>query len=225
MEVILKENYPSLGYLGDKVKVKPGFARNFLIPRGLALEATKRNEHALKHALQAINAKRARLKSEAQELHTKLNSAKLEFALKIGQDGRAFGSITAKEIDKALVDQGFKIDRRQIRVLDPIKKVGKHKIEIKLHAEVVAPLEVTVIEESKPQAVKEVDEEKKERKRASKIKKDAVTKEKQAKKEAKTAGAETPAAEAVDSAEGEKKEAAVPKAKKAKAKKSSEAAE
>lgn len=177
MEVILKENFPSLGFIGDKVTVRPGFGRNFLIPRGLAVEATKRNAGALKHALQSITAKRVKLRAAAQEIHSKLGSVKLEFRLKIGQDGKAFGSITAKEIEKALADLGIEVDRRQIRLLAPIKKIGKHKIEIKLHAEVVAPLEVTVGEEAKAVKVMAEGEEKVGRKKISRIQKELKAKE------------------------------------------------
>jgi large subunit ribosomal protein L9 len=147
MEVILQENYPSLGYVGDRVSVKGGFARNFLIPRGIAVEASTHNERVLKHRMQHIMAKRIRLKSEAEALAQQLAGATLEFTLKMSDSGKSFGSVTTRDIEAALKAKGFAVDRKQIRVTDTFRKAGEYKIGVKLHAEVTASVPVKVTSE------------------------------------------------------------------------------
>lgn len=145
MEVILKEDLLSRGYVGDRIKVKGGYARNFLLPRGIAVEASSRNQKILKHQLAAIVAKRARRKSEAEEFAKTLSQVIVEFTLKIGQGGKSFGSVSAKEIEAKLNELGYKVDKRQIKIPEPIKGAGTHAVEIKLHSEVVVPVSVKVI--------------------------------------------------------------------------------
>jgi large subunit ribosomal protein L9 len=149
MEVILQENYPSLGYVGDRVRVRPGFARNFLIPRGIALEASVRNERMLQHRLSAVNAKKAKLRGEAEEYAKKLADVNLEFTIKHGEAGKAFGAITPKDLEAALQKLDFQVSRKQIRIAEPLKKVGEYKVAIKLHAEVSASVSVKLISEKK----------------------------------------------------------------------------
>lgn len=144
MEVILSQDYPALGYVGDRVKVKGGYARNFLIPRGIALEASSNNERLLKHKLGGVNAKKVRLRSQAQELAGKLEALNLEFTLRVGEAGKTYGSVTARDIEAALQKEGFVIDRRQIVVLEPIRKAGEHKVSVKLHSEVAAQVALKV---------------------------------------------------------------------------------
>lgn len=154
MEVILQQDYPALGYVGDRVKVKGGFARNFLIPRGIALEASLRNERLLRHKLGGVTARRFRLRGEAQELAGKLEAVSLEFFLRMSGAGRAFGSITSRDIETALQKEGYIFDRRQIILPEPIKKAGEHKVSVKLHSEVSAQITVKVnteLPEAKPQ--------------------------------------------------------------------------
>lgn len=150
MEVILQENYPSLGYVGDRVMVKGGFARNFLIPRGIAVEASTRNERVLKHRMQHIMAKRIRMRGEAEALAKQLADVVLEFTLKTSESGKTFGSITSRDIETALKAKGFAIDRKQIRVTDALRKAGEFKASIKLHAEVNAPIGVKIVSEAPP---------------------------------------------------------------------------
>jgi len=145
MEVILREDYLPLGYVGDTVRVKRGFARNFLIPRGVAIEALSPNERALKHKLTAIVAKRVKKKVEAEQFGNILQQIIVEFTLKVGAGGKSFGSITARDIEGALKTLGYTVDRRQIRLLDVIKTPGVHKAEVKLHSEVAVPLQIKVI--------------------------------------------------------------------------------
>lgn len=155
MEVILQENFPSLGYVGDRVNVKGGFARNFLIPRGIAIEASSRNERVLKHRLQHVMAKRIRLKSEAEALGKQLAETSLEFTLKMGEAGKSFGSVTSRDVETALKAKGFEIDRKQIRLTDTLRKAGDFKVAIKLHAEVTISVPVKVISETPPAALVE----------------------------------------------------------------------
>ena len=144
MEVILQSDFPALGYTGDRVNVRPGYARNFLIPRGIALESSSRNAKLLKHKLAIVNAKRAKLRSEAEVFGSTVSQLVLEFTLRIGAQGKSFGSITARDIEAGLRQREVAIDRRQIRLPEPIRGAGEHKVEIKLHSDVVVFLMVKV---------------------------------------------------------------------------------
>ena len=145
MEVILKENFPTLGYVGDVVRVKSGYARNYLIPRGIASEASSNNARALAHKMLGINARKAKLKGEAEELSKKLATVTLAYTLKAGEGGKIFGSIHAKDVEASLLAQGFAISKTQIKLSDAIKKAGDFSASVKLHAEVtvVVPIKVT----------------------------------------------------------------------------------
>jgi large subunit ribosomal protein L9 len=145
MEVILREDFLPLGYVGDTVNVKRGFARNFLIPRGVAIESSSQNERALKHKLSAIVAKRIKKKAEAEAFGNTLSQIIVEFTLKMGAGGKSFGAITARDVEGALKSLGYTVDRRQIRLVDVIKTPGQHKAEVKLHSEVTVPLQIKVI--------------------------------------------------------------------------------
>ncbi len=145
MEVILREDHLPLGYVGDIVRVKRGYARNFLIPRGVAIESSAQNDKALKHKLSAIVAKRIKKKSEAEQFGNILQQIIVEFTLKVGASGKSFGAITARDIETALKNLGYTVDRRQIRLVDAIKSVGMHKAEVKLHSEVAVPLQIKVL--------------------------------------------------------------------------------
>ncbi len=142
--VILREKINKLGAEADVVKVKAGFARNYLIPEGKAFEATKAN---LKH-IESLNAQR--VKREAAELQTaqdlagKISKLKLAFILETGQGGKAFGSITTIDIHKELSDKGIEIDRHAIILDGPIKTSGKKNLEVKLHTNVIATLKINV---------------------------------------------------------------------------------
>ena len=142
--VILREKITKLGAEADVVKVKAGFARNYLIPEGKAFEATKAN---LKH-IESLNAQR--VKREASELQTaqdlagKISKLKLTFTLESGQGGKAFGSITTIDIHKELTDKGIEIDRHAILLDGPVKTSGKKDIQIKLHTDVTTTLKINV---------------------------------------------------------------------------------
>jgi large subunit ribosomal protein L9 len=150
MEVILREDYISLGYIGDTVRVRRGFARNYLIPRGLAVEASSENERALKHKLGAIMAKRIKKKAEAEAFGKVLEQVTVEFTLKVGAKGKSFGSVTTRDIETSLKALGYEIDRRQIRLAETIKGPGVYKVEVKLHSEVSVSVQVKVIAAQAP---------------------------------------------------------------------------
>ena len=144
-EVILKENIPGLGAEADLVKVRRGFARNFLVPQGRAYEVTPANLKRL-NLLKAKRADReAHELNEAEELARKINKVKLEFTLETGETGKAFGSVTAKDLeDKLLVEADIKIDRHRIRLERPIKESGEIEVPIQVHADVTATLKVEI---------------------------------------------------------------------------------
>lgn len=157
MEIVLIENYPSLGYVGDRVSVKPGYARNFLFPRKIAVEVSSRRARTLKHVLAGVDAKRIKLRKEAEEFATRLKQVRLDFTLKIGGGGRSFGAITARDIENALKAQDILVNRKQVRLPEPIKAAGIHQVEIKLHTDVLAPINVSVIADN-TRAAKAVDD-------------------------------------------------------------------
>ena len=129
VEVILKENFPQLGWVGDRVRVRRGFARNWLIPKNIAVEASARNRKQLEHHVAAINAKKVRIQSEAEELRTRLENCSLHFKLKVGKGGKAFGSISARDIQAELAKQGFELDRRQIKLGEPIREARYREVQ------------------------------------------------------------------------------------------------
>jgi large subunit ribosomal protein L9 len=151
IEVILKEPIQGLGAEADVVHVKAGFARNFLVPRGKAIEATKGNRRHI-NALKARRAEReGKELAEAEALAAKLKKITLKLTLKTGADGKAFGSITTMDLAKALEDQGPKglaIDRHAIQLEKPIKQTGKFDIPVKVHPQVTATFKLNVAAES-----------------------------------------------------------------------------
>ncbi len=167
MEVILVEDFPSLGYVGDKVKVKAGYGRNFLVPRGMAIEASTRNAKLMKHRLGGVIAKKAKLKAKADEIKASLEKLSLEFTVKMGESGKSFGSITARDIEGALKEKSVIVDRKQIRLLEQMKTAGDYQIEVKLHSEVAALIPVKVIAEAAPK--KDESRAKKGKKRAEQV--------------------------------------------------------
>ncbi|MGB0328362.1 MAG: 50S ribosomal protein L9 [Akkermansiaceae bacterium] len=151
-EVILREKIDNLGSEADVVKVKAGFARNFLIPQGKAYEATKGNLRQISN-LQAARAKRETEElNEAQELASKIARMKPQFTLDVGKNGKAFGSVTSIDIHKALEDKGVVIDRTAIQLDKPLKSTGKTDVEIKVHPEVTTSVTITVAAAEEPKA-------------------------------------------------------------------------
>ncbi len=147
MEVILRSAVEKLGYPGDIVTVKPGYARNYLIPRGIAFEATEGNRRRIaleKSRLQALENERV---ATAQAHADKLAEVSLTFAARVGEEGKLFGSVTSADIVQQLDAQGFKIEKRQIDLNEPIKALGVYRVGIRLHADVRPEIKVWVIKQ------------------------------------------------------------------------------
>jgi large subunit ribosomal protein L9 len=144
-EVILKENVPGLGAEADVVKVRRGFARNFLVPQGKAFEVTPANLKRLNQLKTKRAEREARELNEAEELARKINKVKLDFILETGETGKAFGSVTAKDIeDKLKAETDIAVDRHRIRIERPIKETGEMEIPIQLHGDVTATLKIEI---------------------------------------------------------------------------------
>ena len=147
MEVILREEIESLGTRGEVVKVKQGYARNFLLPRRLAVPATDANKKIVEQERQSWLKKEAKVAAEATELAKLLSPVVLTFKQKAGENDHLFGSVTAKDIADALAAQKFEIDRKKIQLSDPIRQLGEYKVPVKLHREVTTEVTVKVEKE------------------------------------------------------------------------------
>ena len=147
MKVILKEDVSNLGKIGDMVAVADGYGRNYLLPRGLAVEASTRNVKILEHQKKVIKAKIQKQKSGAELLANKLSSVSCTVAKKAGEEDKLFGSVTTKDIEEALKTEGFSIDRKQILLEEPIKRLGVYSVTIKIHPEVTTEVKVWVVKE------------------------------------------------------------------------------
>lgn len=145
MEVILQQDVENLGTIGDVVKVKRGYARNYLLPRGLALEADAKNLAVLEHRKRALGAKRAKVQKVNEASAAKLTSLSVAIPARAGEGEKLFGSVTNLDIQKALATQGFEIDRKKILLDNPIKSLGEHTVIVDLGAGVRAPLKVSVV--------------------------------------------------------------------------------
>ncbi len=151
MEVVLKEDIFNLGKMGDVVRVKDGYARNYLLPRGLVLLASKKNLKALEHEKRVIAGKRERALSSAQSLGDKLSAVSLRIPARVGEEGKLFGSVTNIHIERALKEMGHSIERRKIHLTEPIKNVGDYEVPIRLANDVTASIKVTVVSEEEAQ--------------------------------------------------------------------------
>ena len=130
MEVILREDVQNLGTVGDVVKVKPGYARNYLLPRGLAVAADRRNVHVLEHQKRVVGDKREHDRRQAETAAQTLSSVRVTIKARAGEEGKLFGSITNIDIEKALSEQGVSVERRRIRLVEPIKSLGEHVVPV-----------------------------------------------------------------------------------------------
>ena len=148
MEVILQEDVPNVGRIGEVVKVRDGFGRNYLLPRKLALVADNRNLHVLEHQKRLAAAKRERTQKEAQSLGDKIAALTLVISARAGEEDRLFGSITNQDIERAIQAQGVTIERRKIILTEPIKQLGVHAVPIHLSSDVHVNVSVQVVRES-----------------------------------------------------------------------------
>ncbi|HBD10014.1 MAG TPA: 50S ribosomal protein L9, partial [Syntrophobacteraceae bacterium] len=132
MKVILAENMASLGRIGDVVKVAPGYARNYLVPKGLALEATDKNVRDLEHKKRILARKREKVRQQMLSQAEKLKQVRVTLMRKVAEEDRLYGSVSAVDIAKVLEDQGFTIDRKDIKLVQPIKQLGEYQVSIRV---------------------------------------------------------------------------------------------
>jgi len=149
VEVILRDDVAHLGKIGDVVRVKPGYARNFLLPRGLAVEANRKNLHMLEHQKRVIGAKAEREQKAAQATASRLDGLQLTVYAKAGEEGRLFGSVTNLDVERLLAEKGFTVDRRRIVLEEPIKQLGTFSIVVQVGRAVRATVALTVEPEPK----------------------------------------------------------------------------
>lgn len=144
LEVILREDVPNLGHIGDVVRVKPGYARNFLLPRGLATEANSKNLRMLEHQKRVIGLKAERDHRTAEAAAKGLQGLTLVVKARAGEEGRLFGSVTNLDIERLLGEKGITIDRRKIQLAEPIKQLGSHEVVVQVGREVRATIHIVV---------------------------------------------------------------------------------
>jgi large subunit ribosomal protein L9 len=148
IQVILKEDVPNLGRSGELVSVKPGYGRNYLIPQGLALAATRKNVAQMDHHKKQIEAQAAKVRKDAEGVAANLNGASITIERQTGEENKLFGSVTARDIEEALGAKGLKVDRRKIVIAEAIKSLGDFNVEIKVARDVTAHVKVTVVAKS-----------------------------------------------------------------------------
>ena len=147
MEIILQEDVPNLGRIGDVIKVRAGFGRNYLLPRGMAVLADSRNLRVLEHQKRMAAAKRERTQKVDQSLADKIAAVTLVIPARVGEEDRLFGSITNQDIEKALQTQGLAVDRKRIILTEPLKQLGTYTVPIHLSSEVHTNVSVQVVRE------------------------------------------------------------------------------
>ena len=145
MEVILRQSVDNVGQPGDIVKVSPGFARNYLLPRGLAYEATAGNRNRIAKEAARLEAAENERRGGARQLADKIEAVNLTFSARVGDEGKLFGSVTAADIAEQLVAHGIQVEKRMIDLHEPIKALGVYRIPVRLHADVKPEVKVWVI--------------------------------------------------------------------------------
>src|SRR5512139_93826 len=148
MKVILTEDIPKLGKTGDTVDVARGYGRNYLVPQGKALLASSKNVKALDHKRRLLMRKAEMVRKEAEGLAEKIKGITVSLARKVVEEGKLYGSVTASDLLQALQDRGIVLERKQIKLDEPIKALGEYKIAVKYHADVEAEFTVQVVEET-----------------------------------------------------------------------------
>ena len=144
LNVVLTEDLANLGKTGELVRVRTGYARNYLVPRGLAIGATAANVARIEHEKKVAAVKNAKAKSEAEALSAKLTAVKITIERPVGEGDRLYGSVTSRDIEEALAAQGFAVDKRRIAV-EPIKSLGTHPVTIRLGTAISATVQVSVV--------------------------------------------------------------------------------
>ena len=156
MKLILTEDVPNLGSLGDTIDVKSGYGRNYLLPKGIALLATGRVSKELQHRIQHLNKLREGKIELAHEQAEKLKTVKLEVLRKSGPGGRLFGSVTNRDLKELLKEKEFDVERRSIQLNSPIRNIGLHEFTVRVHSEVSVNMQIKVTGDSDESAVKTV---------------------------------------------------------------------
>jgi large subunit ribosomal protein L9 len=147
MKVVLKDDVKNLGKMGQIIDVADGYARNYLVPRGLASEANTKNIKALEHEKRIIEGKAKKVKNSAQELLNKISARTFTIRAKAGDEGKLFGSVTTMDIAELLQKEGIEIDKKKISLDEPIKRLGSYSVNVKLHPEISTQLNIQVIQE------------------------------------------------------------------------------
>ena len=147
MKVILKEDVKKIGSMGQIVTVADGFARNYLVPKGLAVEANIKNMKSLEHAKKVIQEKAKKMKASVQDFADRLSKITLVIKAKAGEEGKLFGSVTTMDIAEQLKNEGIEIDKKKISLDEPIKRIGTYAVSIRLHPEVDTQINLQVVEE------------------------------------------------------------------------------
>jgi large subunit ribosomal protein L9 len=148
MKVILTEDIPKLGRTGDTVEVARGYGRNYLVPQGKALLASDKNVKALEHKRRLLRGKAEMMRKEAEGLAEKIRGITISLARKVVEEGKLYGSVTVSDLLQALQERGVVLERKQIKLDEPIKALGEYKVTVKYHADVEAELTVQVVEEA-----------------------------------------------------------------------------
>ena len=144
MKVILTKDLDNLGRAGALVEVKTGYGRNYLLPRNLVVLATAKNIHQLEHQKAGILSRAAKDKQNMTAMAQKLSAIEVKLTRKVGEQNKLFGSVTSKDVHEQLVSKGYQLERKQVHVPEPLKEVGTHEVEVKLHPEVIAKVKVTI---------------------------------------------------------------------------------
>jgi large subunit ribosomal protein L9 len=147
MQVILREDIDKLGSIGDLVKVADGYARNYLVPRKKAIEATPDNLNAMNHAKKMVSDRIRKIKKDATAEADQLRGLSVIIKAKTGEEGKLFGSVTSMDIAEAVKEKGMTIDKRKIVLEEPIKRLGDYTVSVKMHADILADIKVSVIAE------------------------------------------------------------------------------
>ena len=147
MKVILREDVPNLGKTGDAVDIAEGYGRNYLLPRKLAVRASTRNVKELEHQKRLLQTRQEKIRMEARDLAKRLEGVSCTIARKAGEEEKLFGSVTARDIADLIKEEGVVLDRRQILLEEPIKKLGVYTVGVQIHPEVVGHIKVSVVQE------------------------------------------------------------------------------
>ena len=150
MEVILREDIANLGKIGEIVRVRDGYARNYLLPRGLVLVANKKNLKTFEHQKKIVADQKHRILRQAQSVSDQLAGVAVTIRMRAGEEGKLFGSVTNIHIEKALKSKGLEIDRRKIHLDEPIRALGEFEVPVRLTAELTVPIKVSVVSEEAP---------------------------------------------------------------------------